>query len=365
MKRWESDKEACPHLSNEQVVGFLLDRMTENEEAEIYSHLDICGECADDMAHMTGVLLESDHSKEARPAKVISAFEKGWDKLMKDHSQKEEKRRDGVQTWANIQKHLDTDIKRMLAEWAIQYFKLNSGAPGVYCDAGSSNLYVWERLAEQIRKGYSTQTKVVTNNLMILSHFANDPSPLLHGAKMEVAGDIFDGLHQALFGRRSILRKLQSLHADVSYIGTNGFSFGEDGSILFGYHAELEREVKCLLFENHCNARARVILATPRKIGNPGSTVIDILKLKRLDVRYPLYLVTAPPMPGEREAYETAMRIYRSAKVQKEIEARDLNFIWLEVRGPNAGDEYNITEAVHHDRVYLEESCSTTVRPKA
>jgi DeoR/GlpR family transcriptional regulator of sugar metabolism len=260
-----------------------------------------------------------------------------------------------VQSWANLQRESDMDRKNRVATWAVRYFRLQ-GASGVYFDSGTSATQIWEALGRQIGEGGPSQLQVVTNNLMILNHFANDPSPLLFGTRMESVGEFFDVLHQSFYGP-GIAKRFQSgtFRPDIVYIGTNGISFGPDGAILFGYHAsEPEREVKELLFANPCRARKRVILATGKKIGNPGGTVFDILKLEHLDLRSPLYLVTTPPEPDEREMYEEALQAYQTDMVQEAISKSGLQFTWLEVRGPNPGDEYDITQAVKQGATLME-----------
>jgi DeoR/GlpR family transcriptional regulator of sugar metabolism len=266
-----------------------------------------------------------------------------------------------IKSWANEQKDADTDKKRLVAAWASRHFRLN-GASGVYLDAGTACLAVWKELAGQIvEEGHPSQIKVLTNNLMILNDFASNPSPLLYGLKMASVGDNFDVLHQAFFGP-SIDERLRSglFRPEVIYIGSNGISFSEDGAILFGFHAEdPEREAKELLFANPCKAKARIILATAKKVGNPGGTVFDILKVPDLDCKSPLYLLTTAPAEEERDAYEFAMRIFKTETMQRAIVDRGLKFHWIEIDGSEREAFRNITDIVQSDQRLMEGSCTS------
>ena len=359
----------APHIAENMVVEFLLDRLPADRAAEVQEHLDHCSECAADMLALyeAAQRWEDPDYLAQYTARLVSLAEERAEQVMDiyragDDFQKTifggttmnaeiSRQQTTVKSWANIQKDADAIRKRLVATWAARNFRLRGGS-GVYFDAGSSCLSAWEELAKQIvTDGHPSQIQVVTNNLMILNHFANDPSPLLHGTRMSSVGEYFDVLHQAYFGP-AIETRLRSgvFCPDVMYIGTNGIGFGEDGALLFGFHAdEPELEVKQLLFANPCKAKARVILTTPPKIGNPGGTVFDILKLKELDCRSPLYLLTTAPTDEEREAYEDALRIFRTDTMQNAIRDRKLNFRWIEVQGPGPDDYNDITSMVASD----------------
>ena len=73
--------------------------------------------------------------------------------------------------------------------------------------------------------------------------------------------------------------------------------------------------MKELLFQSPC--KARVILATARKIGDAGGVVFDLLSL--VDEKTPLFLLTTPPKKGgdEQKRYERALGIYRATGCRK------------------------------------------------
>jgi hypothetical protein len=366
--------EAFVHLDEQDVVDFALQSITKDRELKILEHLNVCSECGRQML----ALLEAtarrqredgmpkvaardvsiiDEAVRLASSQSVTPCARNEDcEMLNQQSFNTGTPQTTVKSWANQQKDADTEGKRLVAAWASRHFGLN-GASGVYFDAGSASLIVWQEIAQQIvKEGHPSQIKVLTNNSMILNDFANDPSPLLHGLKMASVGENFDVLQQAFFGP-SIAERLRSgvFRPEVIYIGTNGISFSEDGAILFGFHADdPEREVKELLFANPCKAKARVILATAKKVGNPGGTVFDILKVSDLDCRSPLFLLSTAPSESERDSYDEALRIFKMEAMQRAIRERGLNFQWIEVGGTEAQAYRNITEMVLCDRQLLE-----------
>jgi DeoR/GlpR family transcriptional regulator of sugar metabolism len=336
------------HPHPEAMVAFVLGTLSFDEEDVVQAHIDQCDECTERVYGMFHSVEQLDtDSCSALANRMMSAVDRiSSGREPHIHSQEISQTMQGqsnavakaVKSWANMQKESDTERKELVAEWVCRQFRPKSES-GIYFDAGSACLSVFQRLARLIvSEGSPSQINVVTNNLMILNEFANDPSPILYGTKLSSVGEALDVFHQAFFGP-GIKKRLEegTFRPELIFIGTNAISFGEEGSVLFGFHADdPEREVKELLFENPCKAKARVILATAKKIGTTGGTVFDILKVPNLDRKSPLYLLSTKPSDQEREGYDEAIRIFRSEAVQRAISGMGLQFKWFEIQGPDS-----------------------------
>jgi DeoR/GlpR family transcriptional regulator of sugar metabolism len=354
----------CTHLTDDQVVGYLMEDLFPEISSIVDKHLSQCDGCSRDMANLieetrawlarrsanwqrsTNRQIEAVFNKLNEEWEIISGFREG---RMKDSDTQTAdqglSRRHRIVTFALHQKTLDSKRKDVVAEWAVENFRLSSGA-GVFFDAGSSCLKAWEALRQQISQREIMHISVVTNNFMILMDWANKSFTKLQDTIVDMVGGSFDASHLALYGE-GVRQRLMSgtFRPAVVYIGSSGIEFDDRGSMLFGYHAnEPEREVKELLFQ--CPCKARVILATARKIGNAGGTVFDLLQVPNLDVKAPLYLVTTPPEPDtlEQELYERALRLYSSDRVQEAILEKGLNFKWIEII--DAHKAVNLTDQV-------------------
>jgi hypothetical protein len=117
------------------------------------------------------------------------------------------------------------------------------------------------------------------------------------------------------------------------YIGASAIEFRKEGGIRLSYHAgESERHCKELLFQCPVSSKgARVILASPAKIGNPGGRVLDILTINDVDTSVPIYLVTAEPRPDDTDAQERfrlAREIFRGQEMQSRLREKHLRFRW-------------------------------------
>ena len=157
---------------------------------------------------------------------------------------------------------------------------------------------------------------------------------------------MFDAEHQAFYGK-SVRTSLMSpnFRPSAVYIGTSGIEFDDRAGILLGYHAgDPEKDVKMALFQ--CPAKARVILATPRKISNAGGRVFDVLSVPELDVRAPIYLVTTEPEPKttEEKLFNQALKVFKSKKIQNAIRDKGIKFHWIIVDRKSA----DVPKAVEH-----------------
>lgn len=236
--------------------------------------------------------------------------------------------------FALAQRQVDPDDKDLAAEWVATDLPLTNGA-GIFVDAGSQCMAVWKAIVGQIEKNQFANLAVVTNSLLVLQDWPDSLTkiPQLQGTTVEPAGEIFDAPHLAFYGE-AVRTKLTSPHFRPSavYIGASGIEFDEQAGILLGYHAgEPERASKELLFQCSCKD-ARVILATPKKIGNPGGRVFDILSVKGLDPKAPIYLVSAEPKADsveERQQFEAAKRVLQGETMVSKLREKGLTFHWI------------------------------------
>jgi hypothetical protein len=230
--------------------------------------------------------------------------------------------------------------KGAVSTWVDDHYPVTPGA-GLFFDAGSQPFKQWEKTLQRLVSGEISHIGVVTSNSQILNSFQeHNLVPALRGTTVAIAGDQFDAEHLAFYGRQARERLTSgTFRPSVVYIGTSGIEF-DGGSIWFGYHAgELEREAKSLLFE--CPAKARVILATPRKIGNAGGSVFDVLALEHLNTGAPIRLVSTTPLAGEDSdkiaRFERAKKAFLAAELQNALKAKGITFSWTIVN-PKTGD---------------------------
>lgn len=230
--------------------------------------------------------------------------------------------------------------KGAVSTWVDDHYPVTPGA-GLFFDAGSQPFKQWEKTLQRLVRGEMSHIGVVTSNSQILNSFQeHNLVPALRGTTVAIAGDQFDAEHLAFYGRQARERLTSgTFRPSVVYIGTSGIEF-DGSSIWFGYHAgELEREAKSLLFE--CPAKARVILATPRKIGNAGGSVFNVLALEHLNTGAPIRLVSTTPVTGEDSdkiaRFERAKKAFLAAELQDTLKAKGIVFSWTIVN-PKTGD---------------------------
>jgi hypothetical protein len=226
--------------------------------------------------------------------------------------------------WVHEKMEEDVEEKKAVAEWVDSKYCLPGGA-GVFFDAGSQCSLQWERTQERLLLGQVSHLSIVTSSALIIQNFSQKViAHALRGTTVAIAGDIFDVEHLAFLGNSAKDRLMsRRFRPAIVYIGTSGIEF-DGSSILFGYHAgDAERELKGLLFE--CPAKDRVILATPRKIGNAGGAVFDVLKLNG---NAPIRLVTAEPPKGSpwRAQFDRALEIFNGPQMQKAFRNKKLTF---------------------------------------
>ena len=221
---------------------------------------------------------------------------------------------------------------------------LANGA-GIYLDAGSQCFFVYEEVRDLIKETRLANVTMFTNSFMVLESWKSDHLiPQLRGTEVEMAGDIFDAPHLALYGHALPAKLLSGRFKPAAvYIGTSGIEF-EDDRVLLGYHAgDLEAEAKMVLFK--CPAKARVILVTPQKIGNPGGRVFDILSVDKLDTRAPIYLVTAAPESGEQEGqFRRAQDIFKGKSMREALIRKQMPMHWITLERIAPG----IPKAIEH-----------------
>lgn len=233
--------------------------------------------------------------------------------------------------FAGTQVRLRAEEKELVAQWALNESELKTGC-GVVLDAGSSTLALFKEFVARLH----TRSTVVfvtfeTNNLQVLTYYyKNVMDSQAQYAQIRLLGSILDADHLAVYGPEGVLRLRSGDFCPSNiYIGTSGIEFTESGKIRFSYHADPEEEFKKALFT--CEAKERMILATPNKIGFTGGHFFDILDLKPANTA-PIYLVTTSPDEKDEEemqAFQNSWRVFNSRDMQKKIRDRGLTFQWV------------------------------------
>jgi len=246
-----------------------------------------------------------------------------------------------VVLFAIAQLNVDAEDKQLAAKWVARELPLASGA-GLFLDAGTSCREMWNQIMEEIKDRYANLA-IATNNLLVIKEWIDGLMrvPALQGTSLETAGEICDVSHLAYYGE-ALRKKLMSRNMSFSaiYIGASGIEFHEEGGIRLSYHAgDPERQFKELLFRCPCSTKgARVILASPVKIGNPGGRVLDILSIKDMDTSVPIYLVTAEPKQDDKDAqgrFKRAKDILCSQRMTSRLTEKGVEFHWVIVDREN------------------------------
>jgi len=256
--------------------------------------------------------------------------------------------------FAQAQKNLDKADKELVARWIAKEMPLSNGE-GVFLDAGSQCSILWDAIREELRKHSYAHLAVRTNSFLVLDKWVEDNNVQFQGNTVETVGDVFDVAHCAFYGPAAKARLMEPTFRATVYMGTSGVEF-TDSSILFGYHqGSLEGDFKRWLFQ--CPARSRVILATPRKIGNAGGRIFDLLTLDNLDTSAPIYFVTTNPPPSSpaATAFEMAQSKLRQDRMQAALRERGLSFTWITVdrdsdQSPKARDTFRVPDTQCQDR---------------
>jgi hypothetical protein len=236
--------------------------------------------------------------------------------------------------------NVEQEEKELAARWVAKELPLANGA-GVFLDAGSSCREMGKQIIEQVKERRCANLSITTNNLLVIRDWIEGliSIPELQGTTLESAGEICDVPHLAYYGDE-LKKRLTSPDVCLSaaYIGASAIDFHEVGGIRLSYHAgEWERHCKELLFRCSFSSKgARVILASPAKIGNSGGRVLDVLSITDMDTSVPIYLVTAEPGSDDKDAQErfrSAKEIFRGQKMQSRLRETDrgrgFKFYWV------------------------------------
>jgi hypothetical protein len=229
---------------------------------------------------------------------------------------------------------LDAKDKLLVATWVALHLCLKDGA-GILLDAGSACFQMWEKIVGQIHGGDLRFLVVYTNSFLVLENWGKRlTSPGVQRTLMELTGTKLDWEHLAFYGPVAIQKVMNpGFRATNVYIGTSGMEFDEKtGSIRFGYRGPGdEPEWKELLFK--CRASRRIILATPRKIGEAGGRAFNILDTQDLFTDAPIYLVTTNPEKGSEyeKQFKQALDAFQSEAVEQAIVSKGLEFHWITI----------------------------------
>jgi len=238
--------------------------------------------------------------------------------------------------YVHEQTNLEKEEKEIEARWIANDLPLQNGS-GLFIDAGSSCFVCWERIAERFNQDHLSFGSVLTSSLLVLQSWAeNHASAPSHIPRLQIAGGLFDADHLAFYGAdRS---RFDGFRPTAVLIGAFGVEF-EPGRLWLGYNAgDPERDAKKLLFQ--CNAKRRIILLTPSKIGNAGGSNLDVLEIEGLDANAPIYLVTTEPPAGTvyRRAFDNAKKIMRSKEMTAKLQSKGLVIHWVTLK-KDSGDK--------------------------
>jgi len=239
-----------------------------------------------------------------------------------------------IASHAQIQRRVDQIEKQRVARWAAEEIPLPNGA-GVYFDTGSQCDAVWEAIRHQTHKNDLSSLTVCTNSGMILRSWLDaqhaQQLPDVLRIQLEFLGGTFDFQHQACYGDAAAKKLLSGgFMPHAMFIGTSGLGF--DGGIHFGSHAgPAEQLTKELLFR--CRAKVRCILTTAQKIGSASGCVFDILTLKGLDTRAPIYILTTAPEPKSSfsKQFEDAKAAFQGPAIRKKLHRLGLRVRWVTI----------------------------------
>ena len=252
-----------------------------------------------------------------------------------------------VATWtpyAQRQLNVDALAKEAVADWAVRHLGIRDNS-GLFLDAGSQNLEVWKCLRTKFEGGDLQHLLVVTNSFLVLRDWVDQlKNPQALNLRVRMVGTEFNGPHLAFYGVAEQNSALVSkwFRPWIVFIGASGIGFDPDDGILLGHIGERERSDKQLLFQCQCQY-ARVILATPRKIGNPGGEVIDILAEasgQNSRSRAPIFLISTEPAAesAEEKLFKVAVEQFQSPKMKKRIEESGVRVRWFVVGGAPPGE---------------------------
>lgn len=231
-------------------------------------------------------------------------------------------------TFADSQQDVAKGDKQLIAQWAVnQLPQLKAvGGAGIVLDAGSSTLEAWLAVRKRIVNNELPHVTVSTNSFSVLQDYVTQ-NIALGTTKIELIGTSFDAEHRAFYGEEQIPA---GFRPNVVYIGIAGFEINES-EILIGYHAGLpELKAKSFLFE--CQAKARVLLVTPHKIGLTGGRVLDVLSIDKLKTSAPIYLVTVEPdpmIPEQEEQFVKTLENFRKPGLLEKLDSKGIEFHWV------------------------------------
>ena len=261
--------------------------------------------------------------------------------------------------YAVRQEDVEKREKTLIAKWVTNNFPFGDG-DGILLDAGSSCLAVWDEFSRKIGEDI-THLSFWTNNFQVLKRWASSREYAIRETQLEILGSVLDPSHQAFFGpiARQALTP-SSFRPKAVYIGCSGVVFDPNEGILFSYHAgDRERDFKQLLFQ--CSCSLRFILATGKKVGAIGAHAFDILSIRDVSSRGPIYLVTTEPEPETREQFEQSKAAFQKQEMAGRIRRAGLDFHWviLDSETGEQKEHLEVVAAPHGGAVTTQESLAT------
>ena len=243
----------------------------------------------------------------------------------------------------------DKDEKQSVAEWVCLHVPLKDNG-GAVVDAGSSCLALFDLHMQQMLRGDLRFPAFVTNNFLVPQRWweYRKENPAVSTAMINLYGKRLDPEHMALFeGDVATALMDSSFRPTNVYIGLSGIDFEPQGIVRCGYHGgKDEREIKELLFCKPC--KQRIILLTPRKIGEAGGFVFDLRGIENLDKSAPIYLVTARPERGSSTENQFRETFERFREARGRLLEEGLRFHWVTIERNGA----NVVTAVNDLSVY-------------
>jgi hypothetical protein len=230
-------------------------------------------------------------------------------------------------------RRIDQVYKAVATQWAGNEMRFTTGG-AVVLDAGSQCRQMGLAITKLLIDGSYSMMTVVTNNHQVLQDWVEALArhPQLASSHIKLLGDVFDVDHLAYYGN-TLRDKLTSpeFRPSHGFIGASGIEIDPDGHILIGYHGGPDEKMAKESLFSCCCTEARVILATPLKIGHPRSGyVFDLVSMPSINTRTPIYLVTVQaPTAADAERFQQVRNALSTPAMAAALRKAKIDFRWV------------------------------------